>query len=187
MAGEGTDEALVRRAQRGDRAAFDQLVVRHRDRVYAVALRLTRNPADAEDALQDTFLNAYRALGRFGGRARVSTWLYRIAANASYDVISRRHGRDQPLDDGAYEPASPGDPYAQDAQRRALELALAALPDEFREAVVLCDIAGLGAGEAAELLGVPAGTVKSRVFRARALLVVALREPDALDPVEPFE
>jgi RNA polymerase sigma-70 factor (ECF subfamily) len=187
MAGQGTDEELVRRAQRGDRAAFDQLVVRHRHRVYAVALRLTRNPADAEDALQETFLNAYRALGRFGGRARVSTWLYRIAANASYDVINRRHGRDQPLDDGVYEPASPRDPYAQDAQRRALEQALAALPEEFREAVVLCDIAGLGAGEAAELLGVPAGTVKSRVFRARALLVVALREPDALDPVEPYE
>ena len=69
MAGGGTDEELVRRAQRGDRAAFDELVARHRDRVYAVALRLTRNPADAEDALQDTFLNAYRALGRFGGRA----------------------------------------------------------------------------------------------------------------------
>ncbi len=187
MVGGGTDEELVRRAQRGDRAAFDELVVRHRDRVYAVALRLTRNPADAEDALQDTFLNAYRALGRFGGRARVSTWLYRITANASYDVINRRRGRDQPLDDGAHEPVAPGDPYAQDAQRRALEQALAALPDEFREAVVLCDIAGLGAGEAAELLGLPAGTVKSRVFRARALLAAALREPDALDSVEPPE
>jgi RNA polymerase sigma-70 factor (ECF subfamily) len=187
MAGGGTDEELVRRAQRGDRAAFDELVVRHRDRVFAVALRLTRNPADAEDALQDTFLNAYRALGRFGGRARVSTWLYRIAANASYDVINRRHGRDQPLDDGASEPATPGDPYAQSAQRRALERALRSLPDEFREAVVLCDVAGLGAAEAAELLGVPAGTVKSRVFRARALLAVALREPDAPDPVESFE
>ena len=111
MGGGGTDEELVRRAQRGDRAAFDELVVRHRDRVYAVALRLTRNPADAEDALQDTFLNAYRALGRFGGRARVSTWLYRIAANASYDVINRRRGRDQPIDDGAHEPVAPGDPY----------------------------------------------------------------------------
>jgi RNA polymerase sigma-70 factor (ECF subfamily) len=187
MAGHGTDEELVRRAQRGDRSAFDELVVRHRDRVYAVALRLTRNPADAEDALQDTFLNAYRALGRFGGRARVSTWLYRIAANASYDVINRRRGRDQSLDEGAYEPAAPGDPYAQDAQRRALEQALHALPDEFREAVVLCDVAGLGAGEAAELLGVPAGTVKSRVFRARALLAVALREPDSLDSVETTE
>lgn len=152
-----------------------------------MALRLTRNAADAEDALQDTFLNAYRALGRFGGRARVSTWLYRIAANASYDVISRRHGRDQALDDGAYEPAAPGDSFAQSSQRQALKRALATLPDEFREAVVLCDIAGLGAGEAAELLGVPDGTVKSRVFRARALLAVALREPDALDPVEPFE
>jgi RNA polymerase sigma-70 factor (ECF subfamily) len=187
MGGGGTDEELVRRAQRGDRAAFDELVVRHRDRVYAVALRLTRNPADAEDALQDTFLNAYRALGRFGGRARVSTWLYRIAANASYDVISRRRGRDQSIDDGVHEPVAPGDPYIQDAQRRALERALAALPDEFREAVVLCDVAGLGAGEAAELLGVPAGTVKSRVFRARALLAVALREPDALDSVETLE
>jgi len=187
MAGGGTDEELVRRAQRGDRAAFDELVVRHRDRVYAVALRLTRNPADAEDALQDTFLNAYRALGRFGGRARVSTWLYRIAANASYDVINRRHGRDQALEDRLDDPAAPGDSFAQSAQRQALERALAALPDEFREAVVLCDIAGLGAGEAAELLGVPAGTVKSRVFRARALLAVALREPDAPDPVEPFE
>lgn len=187
MAGGGTDEELVRRAQRGDRAAFDELVVRHRARVYAVALRLTRNAADAEDALQDTFLNAYRALGGFGGRARVSTWLYRIAANAAYDVINRRHGRDQALDDGAYEPAAPGDSFAQSAQRQVLEQALATLPDEFREAVVLCDIAGLGAGEAAELLGVPAGTVKSRVFRARALLAVALREPDALDPVEPFE
>ena len=140
MGGGGTDEELVRRAQRGDRAAFDELVVRHRDRVYAVALRLTRNPADAEDALQDTFLNAYRALGRFGGRARVSTWLYRIAANASYDVISRRRGRDQTIDDGVHEPVAPGDPYVQDAQRRALERALAALPDEFREAVVLCDV-----------------------------------------------
>jgi RNA polymerase sigma-70 factor (ECF subfamily) len=185
MAGRaGTDEDLVRRAQRGDRAAFDELVVRHRDRVYAVALRLTRNPADAEDALQDTFLNAYRGLARFGGRARVSTWLYRIAANASFDVIARRRGRDQPLDEGAHEPAATGDPFAQSAERRALERALAALPDEFREAVVLCDIAGLGAGEAAELIGVPAGTVKSRVFRARALLAAALREPDAHDPVE---
>ena len=186
MAGRaGTDEELVRRAQRGDRAAFDELVVRHRDRVYAVALRLTRNPADAEEnTLQDTFLNAYRALPRFGGRARVSTWLYRIAANASFDVIARRRARDQSLDDGAFEPAATGDPFAQSAERRALERALAALPDEFREAVVLCDIAGLGAGEAAELLGVPAGTVKSRVFRARALLATALREPDAHDPVE---
>lgn len=186
MAGGRTDEELVRRAQRGDRAAFDELVVRHRDRVYAVALRLTRNPADAEDALQDTFLNAYRALPRFGGRARVSTWLYRIAANASYDVLNRRRSRETPLDEGAAEPASPGDPYAQDAQRRALEQALAALPDEFREAVVLCDVAGLGAGEAAEVLGLPAGTVKSRVFRGRALLAAALREPDSPDPVEPL-
>ncbi len=180
----GTDEALVRRAQRGDRAAFDELVVRHRDRLYAVTLRLTRHQADAEDALQETFLNAYRGLGRFGGRSRVSTWLYRIAVNASYDLVARRRSRETSLDaDAATEPAAPGDPFEQDAQRRALERALAGLSDEFREAVVLSDIAGLGAEEAAELLGVPAGTVKSRVYRGRALLAAALREPTDPDRV----
>jgi RNA polymerase sigma-70 factor, ECF subfamily len=180
----GTDEELVRRAQRGDRSAFDELVRRHRDRVYAVTLRLTRHPSDAEDALQDTFLNAYRALERFGGRARVSTWLYRIAVNAAYDVVARRRTRETSLDAEAMpEPAAAGDPYAQSAQRRALERALAGLGDEFREAVVLSDIAGLGAEETAELLGVPPGTVKSRVFRARAQLAAALREPSDPDLV----
>ena len=183
MAG-GGDEALVRRAQKGDRTAFDELVVRHRDRVYAVTLRLTRNSADAEDALQETFLNAYRALGRFGGRAQVSTWLYRIAINASYDLIARRKQTTSIDDVTGPEPAASGDPYAQSAQRAALERALAALPDEFREAVVLSDIAGLGTNEIGAILGVPAGTAKSRVFRGRAQLATMLREPTAGNAVE---
>jgi RNA polymerase sigma-70 factor, ECF subfamily len=184
VAGADEDSSLVRRAQRGDRRAFDQLVVRHRDRVYAVTLRLTRNPADAEDALQDTFLRAYRSLSGFGRRSKVSTWLYRIAVNSSYDVMERRRPAASFGDDGVPEPASPLDPYAQEAERRALEDALRRLPAEFREAVVLCDVAGLGAGEAAEVLGLPSGTVKSRVFRARAMLAEMLREPTDAGRVE---
>jgi len=185
VGGPRSDEALVRRAQRGDRDAFAELVARHRDRVYAVTLRLTRNPADAEDALQETFISAFRGLDRFGGRAQVSTWLYRIAVNASYDTIARRRPELSLDADTLAEPAAPHDGFERDAQRRALEQALGELPDDFREAVVLCDIAGLGAGEAAEVLGVPTGTVKSRVFRARAQLAERLREPTNVDAVQP--
>jgi RNA polymerase sigma-70 factor (ECF subfamily) len=184
VAGPVDDEALVRRAQRGDRYAFDELVQRHRGRVYAVTLRLTRNPADAEDALQDAFLNAYRGLASFGRRSKVSTWLYRIAVNASYDVVSRRRDTTSLDDQPAIEPAAGGDPFAQDAARQAIETALRRLPAEFREAVVLCDVAGLGAAEAGEVLGLPSGTVKSRVFRARALLADMLREPNDAPRVE---
>jgi RNA polymerase sigma-70 factor (ECF subfamily) len=183
LGGSRSDEALVRRAQRGDRGAFDELVRRHRDRVYAVALRLTRSPADAEDALQDAFVNAFRALPRFDARSRFSTWLYRIVVNAAHDTVARRRPAASLDADEAPEPAAPGDPYAQDAARRALLDALAALAPEFREAVVLCDVAGLGATEAGEVLGVPAGTVKSRVFRARAELARALREPSPPETV----
>jgi RNA polymerase sigma-70 factor, ECF subfamily len=183
MRGGASDESLVRRAQRGDAEAFSDLVTRHRGRVYAVTLRLCRNPADAEDALQDTFLSAYRALGSFTRRARFSTWLYRIAVNAAYDTIARRSTTTE-LDDADTHRTSAPDPYAQDETRRALEAGLASLEQEFREAVVLCDIAGLGASEAAAVLGVPAGTVKSRVFRGRAALAVMLREPAGLDRVE---
>ena len=179
LGGARSDEALVRRAQRGDRSAFDELVRRHRDRVYAVALRLTRDREEAEDALQEAFISAYRALPGFDARSRFSTWLHRIAVNACYDAIGRRRATVSLDAEGAFEPASPRDGFAEDATRTALVAALAALPDEFREAVVLCDVAGLGANEAGEVLGVPAGTVKSRVFRARALLATALREPDS--------
>src|SRR3979490_612682 len=110
MRGGGSDESLVRRAQRGDRAAFDELVLRHRSRVYAVTLRLCRHPADAEDALQDTFLSAYRALGSFTRRARFSTWLYRIAVNAAYDTIARRANTSE-LDDADQPARTTTDPY----------------------------------------------------------------------------
>lgn len=173
-----SDETLVRRAAAGDRAAFDELVQRHRDRVWAVVLRVTRNTDDAEDALQEAFVSAWRALPRFDGRARFSTWLYRIAMNAALDAVGRRRDARSLDEEGVREPVAPGDAFAAHALRRSLERAVADLPVEFRTAVLLCDVAGLGAGEAAEVLDLPVGTVKSRVFRGRALLAAALREPE---------
>ncbi len=177
MIGAATDEALARRAAAGRRDAFEELVRRHRGRVYALALRICRNPDDAEDALQETFIAAYRALPRFDRRARVSTWLYRIATNKCYDVLARR----RPAVDAAALPeaADPHDPFARSEREAQLTRALDALPDAFREAALLCDVCGLTPAEAGEVLGVPEGTMKSRSFRARGLLAVALRAAGA--------
>ncbi len=99
-------------------------------------------------------------------------------------MIARRRATTSIDETTGFEPQAPGDPYAQDATRRALEAALRQLPDDFREAVVLCDVAGLGAGEAAAVLGLPTGTVKSRVHRGRAQLAALLREPSGVETVE---
>jgi RNA polymerase sigma-70 factor (ECF subfamily) len=171
--GTATDEVLVRRAAAGQREAFDELVRRHSGRVYALALRICRNPDDAEDALQETFIAAYRALPRFDQRARVSTWLYRIATNKCYDALARR----RPTADSAALPeaADPHDPFVRSGRRALLTQALDALPEQFREAALLCDVCGLTPAEAGEVVGVPEGTMKSRSFRARGLLAIALR------------
>jgi RNA polymerase sigma-70 factor (ECF subfamily) len=183
LVGRLSDQRLVKRAAEGDRAAFDEIVRRHRDRVYTIALRLCGNRDDAEDVLQETFISAYRALDRFRGGAQLSTWLYRIAVNKSYDLIGRRKPQAN-LDDVA-EPATRGDDFEASSQRSAIVEALDALPPDFRAVAVLCDVMGLTPTEVSEVLGVPAGTVKSRSFRARALLAKALaeREPSRADAV----
>jgi RNA polymerase sigma-70 factor, ECF subfamily len=175
--GAATDEALVRRAASGQREAFEELVRRHRGRVFALALRICRNPDDAEDALQETFIAAYRALPRFDRRARVSTWLYRIATNKCYDVLARRKPTADA--DALPEAADPHDPFARSERQEQLTRALDGLPEQFREAALLCDVCGLTPAEAGEAIGVPEGTMKSRSFRARALLAVALRADGA--------
>ena len=118
MIGAATDEALARRAAAGQREAFEELVRRHRSRVFTLALRICRNPDDAEDALQETFIAAHRALPRFDGRARVSTWLYRIATNKCYDIVARR----RPTADAAALPEAADPPRSvrpQPAERGA--------------------------------------------------------------------
>ena len=166
MIGAATDEALARRAAEGQREAFEELVRRHRARVYALALRICRNADDAEDALQETFIAAYRALPRFDRRARVSTWLYRIATNKCYDLLARRRATTDSA--GLPEQADPRDPFAGSERQGLLTRALDGLPEQFREAALLCDVCGLTPAEAGEVTGIPEGTMKSRSFRARA-------------------
>jgi len=174
------DAALLRAHAMGDRGAFTELVRRHRDRLWAVALRTLGDREEAADALQDALLSAYRAAGRFRGDAAVTTWLHRIVVNACLDRARRRQSRPTV-------PLPEIDPTPVPAPDRDTALvvraALAQLVLEQRAALVLVDLYGYSVAEAAEILGVAEGTVKSRCARGRARLAVLLghlREPDPM-------
>jgi RNA polymerase sigma-70 factor (ECF subfamily) len=173
------DRPLVARAAAGDRDAFTELVKRHQSRVYnlAITLGVTRN--DAEDVAQDVFIRVYRGLGRFRGDALFRTWLYQVTINAVRSHLAAAGARTlgAPTRDDEDAPAEPAvdDPFARRlADRQVIDRALAALPDEWREAVTLRDVEGLSYREIAELTGTPLGTVESRIFRARQQLRGAL-------------
>jgi RNA polymerase sigma-70 factor (ECF subfamily) len=172
------DADLLARHVGGDPDAFGEIVIRHRDRLWAVALRTLGNPDDAADALQDALLSAYRGASGFRGNSAVTTWLHRIVVNACLDLVRRRSARPtQPLPD---EPmAVETDPIGDRETSLAVTAALRTLPVEQSAAVVLVDIEGFSVEEAAQILGVPAGTVKSRCARARARLAERLY---SLDP-----
>jgi RNA polymerase sigma-70 factor (ECF subfamily) len=167
-AGEHSDEALLRAHAAGDRHAFETLVRRHQDRLWAVALRTLGDREEAADALQDALLSAYRAAGRFRGDSAVTTWLHRIVVNACLDRVRRRQARPTvPLPESGYQPAAPAVDRDAVLDVRA---ALARLPVEQRLSLVLVDVQGYSVVEAAEMLGVAEGTVKSRCARGRARL-----------------
>jgi RNA polymerase sigma-70 factor (ECF subfamily) len=174
------DLALVAAAQQGDRAALEQLIRRHQQRVTAICRRITGNESDALDAAQDAMIAMVRGLARFDGRSSVSTWVYRIATNASLDELRRRRRRpltvvrdaDQPERELA-DPAA-GRPIDLVADRAEVEEALLAVPEEFRVPVVLRDVADMEYSDIAVTLGVPVGTVKSRIARGRGMLARAL-------------
>ncbi|MGH3980323.1 MAG: RNA polymerase sigma factor SigM [Pseudonocardiaceae bacterium] len=185
-----SDGDLVAAHASGDPHAFSELVRRHRDRMWAVALRTLRDPDEAADALQDAFISAFRAADSFRGQSQVSTWLHRIVVNACLDRMRRRQARaTAPLpEEGPGEPAAPRDAIADRETRLAVADALAELPPDQRAAVVLVDVQGYSVAETAELLGVAEGTVKSRCARARvklAILLGHLRNPDAIANVPP--
>jgi|SRR3972149_3673620 RNA polymerase sigma-70 factor (ECF subfamily) len=170
------DAALIERYLAGEVAAFAELMQAHEDRVFAVCLRMLRNRDAALDATQETFVTVFRKADRFAGRSAFSTWLYRVAVNTCYDQARRmqRHTTD-PLPE-SNDPSDPtsGDAFEAAELRPDLEAALARLPGEFRAAVILADLQGLGLQKVSEILNVPIGTVKSRVFRGRRLLADAL-------------
>ncbi|MFI5928771.1 RNA polymerase sigma factor SigM [Micromonospora sp. NPDC051543] len=194
-----TDLELLRAHVAGDRDAFAALFHRHRDRLWAVALRTLGDREEAADALQDALLSAHRAAARFRGDSAVTTWLHRIVVNACLDRIRRRQAHPTvPLPDGnrtdgsgtgGVEPAAPVQDHDTALVVRA---ALAALPIEQRAALVLVDVQGYPVAEVARILGVAEGTVKSRCARGRARLAVLLghlrstpTRPGRVDPDVP--
>ena len=181
------DSHLIERARHGDPDALTELYRRHERRVYNLALRTLGDPWDAADVAQEAFIKAFRNLDAFKGESRFTTWLHRIVVNAAYDFLRRQ--RPEPMEaDLLADISGPGgtagivgsgrggiDP-ALDGLSDPLRRALMSLNEGFRFAVVLCDLLGFPYNEAAEILGVQEGTIKSRIFRAREALAVALVE-----------
>lgn len=189
------DAALVEACIQGAPQAFDELVRRHKDRVFNVLWRCLGNEEDALDAAQEVFVRAYRGLHGFAGRARLSTWLYSIAANLARTRIrdGHRKGRDRQVSLDGLDEAAPGasERFARvdvtprdEAQRRELDdllqEALDRLPEHYRTPFVLRVIEGLSYAEIAEMLDLPAGTVKSRLNEARRRLRDRLARAGAL-------
>ncbi|MEM7093517.1 MAG: RNA polymerase sigma factor [Actinomycetota bacterium] len=189
MAG-AEDRELVQRAQSGDRTALDTLLRRHYDRIYAICRRIAGNDADAADAAQEALMAIVRGLVRFDGRSAFSTWSYRVATNACLDELRRRKRRPTPTDtdesaDWSVQTADPESSSFDDrlVEREAMSTALDELPEDFREPVLLRDCAGLDYAEISEVLGIPPGTVRSRIARGRAKLaeIVQAGNQAALD------
>lgn len=169
------EHECVLRAQRGNQAAFSELVARHQDRIYRFLFRLMRSQDDARDLTQETFLRAYQGLPRWRPDASFSTWLFRIARNLAIDLLRRdRHTEFVALEDDAYivDPGSGPDAALETVQRyRMLEAALARLPVDHREILLLREIEEMSYDDIAAVLDLTLGTVKSRIARARAALL----------------
>jgi RNA polymerase sigma-70 factor, ECF subfamily len=174
-----SDDELLARHVDGDPDAFGELFDRHRDRLWGVALRTLGQPEDAADALQDALLSAYRGAAGFRGGSAVTTWLHRIVVNACLDLARRKAVR--PTEPLLVDPASDRparDTVTERETALAVMAALRTLPPEQAAAVVLVDIEGFPVNEVADMLDVPAGTVKSRCARARARLAEQLSDLD---------
>ncbi|MGN6753974.1 MAG: RNA polymerase sigma factor SigM [Intrasporangium sp.] len=166
-----TDRELLSLHCAGDERAFGELFRRHRDRMWAVALRTTRDPDLAADAVQDGFISAFRRAESFRGDSAVTTWLHRIIVNAFLDRLRRQRPTSQLPE---YELADRHDDHSSTEVRLDVEEALARLPEGQRAALVLVDMHGMPVAEAAEILGVAEGTIKSRCHRGRATLAELL-------------
>ena len=178
------DATLVVRARSGDRAALDLLLRRHHDRLWALCRRVTGDPTDAADALQEALVAIARGIRRFDGRSAFGTWAYRVATNACLDELRRRRRRPDPVAMDAstsFLPLSSPAPGTEAvAERLDVDAALARLPHDFRVAVVLRDVCDLDYARIAEVLDLPPGTVRSRIARGRAQLAALLGNPPSV-------
>jgi RNA polymerase sigma-70 factor, ECF subfamily len=177
----GADKQLVERVQRGDKQAFDLLVLKYQHRIIKLVSRYIRDPSDAMDVAQDAFLKAYRALPNFRGESAFYTWLYRIAINTAknYLVMQSRHlletevtseseeGEQFELESTLKEYSTPENMVLTDEIQATIVAAIDDLPDDLRTAILLREVEGLSYEEIANVMGCPVGTVRSRIFRAR--------------------
>ncbi len=182
----GKDSSLVARAQAGDLRAFEELVERHRRRIYSLAYRMTQKHEDADDVIQETFVRAYTNLRRFDLKRPFSNWLYTIAANLCLDRQRRakrehrvawEHVEDTRLETAPATAAVMPEKYTQNGELRCeLQDAISRLPDRQRAALVLFEVEGLKITEVAELMQCSEGAVKSTLHRARMRLREELRD-----------
>lgn len=180
------DELLVQRARQGDRAAFESLVRRHADRLYAIVVRFGAPRAEAEEIVQEAFVRAWRSLARYRGESQFFTWLYRIGINEAKRHMARRGAQLAQITPDGEPPAAVDDASPSPQQhaehrdlRAALELAVRALPEDLRAPLVLRDIEGLSTAEAAAVTQLGEAAFKSRLHRAR--LAVRASIEDHLD------
>lgn len=182
------DARLVEQVKRGDKRAFDLLVLKYQRKIMRLLSRLIRDPGEVEDVAQETFIKAYRALPQFRGDSAFYTWLYRIAINTARNwqaAASRRPIASSSIENEDGETFSPIDnlsdistPESQLASRQVVETVQAAidsLPDDLRTSIVLREIEGMSYDEIAQTMGCPIGTVRSRIFRAREEIARQLR------------
>jgi len=171
------DEELLQRYLDGSEQAFGELVARHEDRIFGLALRMLGERADALDATQEAFISAFRQARSFRGDSSFGTWLYRIAINACKDLIRKRGRWGDPTEDVGVEVASTDNVEESVTRRLDLAQALAGIPEEFRDAVVMHDLGGVAYEEIARTTRTNIGTVKSRISRGRKRLAESLEHP----------
>lgn len=179
MTEEVADQELVKKAQRGDRGAFDLLVIKYQQKIVKLVMRYVRDPVESLDVTQEAFIKAYRALPNFRGDSAFYTWLYRIAINTAKNYLVAMQRRPMEYDVDLQDPEqydvasrlrdedSPEGLALQEELRQAVEGAITALPEELRTAILLREIDGLSYEEIAQAMECPVGTVRSRIFRAR--------------------
>ncbi|MGY0218769.1 RNA polymerase sigma factor RpoE [Endozoicomonadaceae bacterium StTr2] len=179
MSAQETDQQLVERVQKGDKRAFDMLVIKYQHKIIGLVSSYIHDFQEVQDVTQEAFVKAYRALGGFRGDSSFYTWLYRIAINTAKNYLVSRGRRPPDTDVDVYDAEnhevapplrdneSPESHLYRDEVESVIHSAIAALPDELRTALMLREFEGLSYEEIAAVMGCPVGTVRSRIFRAR--------------------
>lgn len=186
-----SDDQLVARVQKGDKSAFDLLVLKHQFKVHAIVSRYVKDFDEVNDVVQETFIKAYRALENFRSESAFYTWLYRIAVNTSKNYLLARNRRppsfDLDLDDSEYieqnsqlqNHDSPDNILAKNELEKVINISIKELPADLRTVLMLREFEDLSYEQISDIMGCPVGTVRSRIFRAREVLEEKIKEMES--------